>query len=129
MDADDLGDLFLHGKDRVERGHGVLKDHGYLAAANLADIMIAHLQNVLPFKEDAPTLNLCRRGRQQVQNTQRRSRLPGARLAHQPQRLPDADGQVYVGHRVDDSIHGNVFHCQILDFKQCLAHALPPLIA
>ena len=33
VQTDGLGHLLAHGKDRVERGHGFLKDHGNLVAA------------------------------------------------------------------------------------------------
>ena len=40
MNTDRFGDLFFHGKDRVERCHRILKDHRYFAAAQVKNSLL-----------------------------------------------------------------------------------------
>ncbi len=48
MDRDGFGDLVPNGKYRIERGHGFLKDHGYLSAANISHLPFAQVQEISP---------------------------------------------------------------------------------
>ena len=47
VQAHRLGDLLAHRQHRVQAGHGFLKNHGDLVAAQLAHVLVAHLQHVV----------------------------------------------------------------------------------
>jgi hypothetical protein len=52
-----FGDLAANRQHRVKRGHRVLKDHGDAVAANLAQLFLAHLDQVLTVKQDLAVYN------------------------------------------------------------------------
>ena len=93
MEAKDLHELVPHGKDRIERGHGLLKDHGHPVAPDVAEVLHGHIQQALAVKLDAagdPGVLLG-----QAHDGQGRHALAAARLAHDAQGLPlvDIEGQ------------------------------------
>ena len=51
LELQDLGNLVANRKQRVERGHGLLKDHGDIAAAHLAQLCLGHAQQIRVFKD------------------------------------------------------------------------------
>ena len=70
MNFQGLHDLLSNGKNRVERGHGLLEDHGDFAAANLSHFIFALFQQVLPFKEDLAAYDFSRRRLNQLHDRQ-----------------------------------------------------------
>ena len=69
-----LGDLKAGLQDRVERALGILEDHRDVAAANVADLLVAQLQQVLVAKQHLAADHLAR-VRHQPEQRQRRHRL------------------------------------------------------
>jgi hypothetical protein len=77
MQAQRLGNLHADGKGRVERGHGVLQDHGDLCPAHLAHVLGAHPQQILAIKANFPAHNAATRLREQAHNRQQNLRRGG----------------------------------------------------
>ena len=51
LELQDLGNLVTNGEQRVERGHGLLEDHGDVAAAHFAQLRLVHAQQICIFKD------------------------------------------------------------------------------
>ena len=66
MEADNLCDLILYGHNRVKGGHGILEDHGNLFASDVAQLFLAHGQDILSVQLDAAVYNHSRRSRNQL---------------------------------------------------------------
>ena len=56
-----LGDLAPDGEHRIERGHGILEDHGDAVAANVPQLILTQLEQIAPVKPDFPVNNLAGR--------------------------------------------------------------------
>lgn len=99
VNADGLGDLGADLHDRVESGHGLLKDHGDLAAAKTAHGWFGLSEEIA-----AAERNRSRdagEGWQKAQQGQRGGGLSRAGLADQAECLARAD-------REGDALHGRV---------------------
>ncbi len=89
-------------KHRIERGHGVLEDHGDLRPANLSHFIHGQLQQILPIE-----LNLARdlpRLLDQPHDGQRRHALAAAGLPDHAQRLALSNVKGDVVNCLDDAI-------------------------
>jgi hypothetical protein len=53
MQGEHFGDLVADGKNRIERCHRFLKDHGDAVATNATDLLGGQIQQVLPIEIDA----------------------------------------------------------------------------
>ena len=104
--AQDLLDLEADGVDRVERGHGLLEDHGDAVAADLADLRLAQRGQVPAVEQDAAPGDPARRLGQQAQDRKRRDTLAAAALAHQAEGLPARNREVDTVHGRDRSLPG-----------------------
>ena len=56
-----LGDLAADGEHRIERGHGILEDHGDAVAANVPQLILTQLEQIAPVKPDFAVNNLAGR--------------------------------------------------------------------
>ncbi len=72
--ADALGQLVLHGEDRVQAGHRLLEDHRDLVAANAAHLVWESFEQVLPAVEDLAVDHAPRR-LEQAHHRERRDAL------------------------------------------------------
>ena len=54
MDLRGLGQLAADGEHGVERGHRLLEDHGDLATAHAAHLLLAQLQEIAPLEDHRP---------------------------------------------------------------------------
>ncbi len=77
-----LGDLAADGEHRVEGGHGVLKDHGDLFAADLADAFLAQLEQIAAHKDRLAGGDLARRFRDEPQEGHDAHALAATALAY-----------------------------------------------
>jgi hypothetical protein len=68
VDADRFGDLFADGHDRIKRRHRLLKDHGDVAAAELAHGFGIEGEKIASVELDAPIDGGC--GIEQAQNSE-----------------------------------------------------------
>ena len=84
--AHGLRHLVADGEERVQRGHGVLQDHGDPLAADVTHLAVGLLQEVLALEEDLAAHD-ARRRREQAQEGQGERGLARAGLADDPEGL------------------------------------------
>jgi hypothetical protein len=84
---DRLRHLVADREERIERGHGVLQDHGDALAAYAAHVGVRLLQQVLTLEQHAAARH-AGRWRQQAQDGERQRAFPGPRLADDPSVSP-----------------------------------------
>ena len=82
-----LGQLAPDRENRVQRGHRLLIDHGDLLAADVADLGVGQLQQVLTVEDDLAADDLAGRVRDQAHDRQGADALAAAALADKAQRL------------------------------------------
>src|SRR5450759_518542 len=116
MGAQRLHDLPADGVHRVERGHRVLEDHGYLVAANLHQLVVAAAEQLGPAKSDrAPE---SRGPGQHPEYSQRGHGLPGARLPHDAQDLPRLEPVAHAADGMHHPVIGGEVHGEVLDVQE-----------
>ena len=120
VDLHALGNLRAHGVDGVERGHGVLEDHGHLVAAHRPQLLEGHLEDILPLHEDLAGHNPARRRGHQVEDGQGGGGLSGPCFPHQAEGLAGGNGDVDAGDGVHDLVLDDVLHREVLDFQNVL---------
>ncbi len=127
VQAQGLDDLVADGEHRVQRGHGLLEDHGDAAAANGTPPFLGQGQHVHPFvaavgvavvEQDLAARMLGDVTRQQLDHRQGAHRLAAARFAHQAEGLAAVDAETHVLHRVDRVLAGAQPGLEVVDFKQ-----------
>ena len=113
-----LGKLQADAENGIERGHGLLKDHGDLAPAHRPHVLAAQGPQVLPPETNGSGSNASGRNGEESENRQGADRLAAPRFADQRDRFT-------LGHVVRDAIHGTEdaprgveLDSQILDFQQ-----------
>ena len=84
MSCQDLGDLVPHSKDRIERGHRLLEDHGYLCAADLPHFAGEQWRRSRPSNKMLPDTTFPGIGNE-IQNGKGGYGLAAARFADQAQ--------------------------------------------
>ena len=117
-----FSNLLTHRQDRVERGHGFLKDHGNLTGTNLLHRRRVGLHQVLPFKPNLAIGNAPRWHGQQLHDGHGRDTFAATGLPHHAQRFAAVDVKTHPIDRMQDTIIGVKVHLQILNFQQRLAH-------
>lgn len=93
-------DLASHREDRIEAGHGLLKNHADLIAADVAHGALIELEKIDPLEANA-AFDLAGRFRDQAQNRARGNGFAAAALAHDRNRLAGLYGE-------GDAVHGSV---------------------
>ena len=88
VQANRLADLITDGKNRIQRGHGLLKNHGDLVAADFAHLLVAQLEQIMAAIENLPADDLSRRRRNQTHNGERRHALATTGLADESEGFP-----------------------------------------
>ena len=114
--ADGLHDLVAHAVHRVERGHGLLEDHGDLLAPDFLQLPLAHFGDVRPLVADfaaGDPAGLL----QQAQDGAEGLALAAARLAHQAEGLPMEDLEGDAVHGADGLPLAGEGHVEVTDFK------------
>ena len=117
VDHQRFGHLAADGKHRVERGHGLLENHGNSLAPDLSDPFLAQVQKVLVLEKNLP-LDLCRRAAQKLENGKGGHALPAPALADQPHGLPFKEIEVHPVHGIHDPVHGVEPGDQVPDREQ-----------
>ena len=87
MGAVCLHQLIADSMDRVERGHGLLEDHGEAITAEPTTRLVGQLGEVDVVEQDVARRDPGDRVREQAHQRQRRDALAATRFADQPQRL------------------------------------------
>ena len=126
MGEDDLGQLLADREDRVERGHRVLEDHRDPAAAQLAEVVRFHLDEVGALEQDRAAGNVAGGLRQEAEDRERRHALAAAGFADDPDRLVgrQVEGNAIDG--MDASGRGGELDAEIADREQRLALVVEP---
>ena len=107
--------MLTHSKDRVQSGHGVLKDHGYLGAPDLTHISLAGLEQVFPFKKDLTVDHLSWRIGHQTHDGQGGGGLTGPGFTHQSQRLSLFQTEANTVDGLDRILTGGIMNGQIFN--------------
>ena len=84
-------DLFLNAVQRVQRGHGFLKNHRNAIATDMPQFFLAQAQQVLPAIGNAAARVMCERVGQQPEDRMCGDRFARAAFADQGQGLPTFD--------------------------------------
>ena len=124
VDAQRLGQLVADGEKRVERGHGILKDHADLVAADLAEHFGREPRQIRSVKD-----HLVRRNfgvvRQKVQHGEHRNALAAAAFADDAHGLALVHVQIHAAnglHLADVDIERRP---QVFNVKESLHGSLP----
>ena len=113
-----FGDLFDDGNHGIQRGHGILKDHGDLAAANGAHLAFLLAQQAFAFENDVARLDLCGRNGQKAHNAQSRGGLAGSGLAHKSQGFALGELKVQSFNGVYGAAFGDIVDGEIFDLEE-----------
>jgi len=108
MNLNRLGELAANGEHRVQRGHGLLENHGHLTSTHLAHRLLVQSQQIAALKQHLATDDTAGRRHDESHQAERTDRLAAARLSHQCHRLPGV-------HIIGDSVHGP--YCSALAHK------------
>jgi len=109
---DRLLDLKAHLEDRIQAAERVLKDHRDVLAANVADLLAAHLQQVIAAEQDLAAHDPARFV-DQAQDGQGGHALAAARLADDPERFPGGQVKTDAVDRLDHAVVGEELGAQI----------------
>ena len=126
MALEHLEEVLAHRFDRVERGHGVLEDHGDLGAAHAAALLGAHGKHVLAGKLELVGLDLGVLG-QKAHDRLHGDALARAGLTHDGEELAVEDREVHASHGLDEAAvrverGAQVAHAQQLAARRRRAH-------
>ena len=118
-----LGDLLLDAVERVERGHGLLEDHGDAIAPDRLERSRRRMHEILALEQDAALGVVPRdRIRQQLQDRECRHRLSGAAFADERQCLALREVEGHAFHRVNAVTRRLERDGEIADRKERLNH-------
>ncbi len=122
VDFQYLVDLLAHRVQRVERGHGLLEDHGDTVATDLAHGFFVRLDQVLPVEMNLSLGVAGQRVGQQAQDGMCGDRLARAAFAHQRQGFALADVEGHALYHALDLIAGDELDGKVADLDQVLAN-------
>ena len=120
MAFEHLEEMLAHRFDRVERGHGVLEDHGNLRAAHAAALLGAHSEHVLACELELVGRDLGVLG-QKAHDRLHGDALARARLTHNGEELAVADREVHTSHGLDEAAVRVERGAQVTHAKQLAA--------
>ena len=93
VDAQHFRDLVAHREDGIERRHRLLKDHGHVLTANVAQPLVIERQDVGAVEQNLASRLDAAWWWHQTQQRQRGERLAAAGFTHQADRLAAGDGE------------------------------------
>src|ERR1017187_6748347 len=121
VNARDFAELIDHAHIGIERGHGILKNHGNVRAAYVVESRRIEPQQFAAAVADAAA-HARMRG-QQPQDREQQRRLARAGLAHEPDAFPWSDLEVQLAERREAALRGRIAHAQFANLQQrALAH-------
>ena len=129
VNAQRLHQLVADGEQRVHRRHGLLKDHGDFVAADGAELLLIHLEQVLAIEENfTRRIERALRGIE-LKNGHAADGLAAAALAHKAQGFPlfEREGDVPHGVQHRFAVHAEI-NRQVFDLQQFFLgfHCRPP---
>src|SRR5262245_23521714 len=122
VEAQGLRDLLAHREHGIERGHGLLEDHGDLLPPDLPHLVGGHVDEVLPAVDDLALHDLAGRLGDELHHAERRHRLAAAGLAHHAQGLALLNVEVHAVHGAHHAFVREEVRLEILDVQQALGH-------
>ena len=117
----DIGHLPADGQHRIQAGHGVLEDHGYLAAAHGPHGFRRQGQQVPALEVDSPSANAGIRSEQPYDRGDQGG-LAAAAFADDADDLSFRDGKTDMPQRLQGTSFGLVADRQVLDVQHRLVH-------
>ena len=99
-----LSHLSLDREHRVQRGHGILEDHGDLLPPDVRQLFGRESQDVGARKPDLPTEDPTGGARDEPEDRRRADTFPAARLPDDPEGPTRIDLERHTIHRVDESV-------------------------
>ena len=118
MDEERLHDLEADRQHRVERCHRLLEDHRDVASPDLAHLVFAEIEQVLPPEQDAARDHSSRRPRKEPHDGERGHRLAATRLADERHDLAGAHPVGDALDRAHDAARRHEVHVKIFDLEQ-----------
>ena len=114
MDLQRFPNLPTSAVHRIEGGHRILEDHRHLVAADLLQLLLAHLQDIAALVEHL-SLEARVLVTSQAEQRHRRDALARAGLAHDPDDLPAVDVEADAVDGVDRAAGNEKLNPEILD--------------
>src|SRR5262249_47099418 len=99
VEFEGLGKLARDGKDRVKRGHGLLKDHRNLLTPDTPHVRVGGPEQVLTIEDDSPAHRFARRVWHEAHDREGAHTLAAATFPHEAQGFS-------LGEIIGDPIHG-----------------------
>ena len=118
MQLDGFGDLAANGIDGIQRSRGFLKDVGDAAAADGAQALKIHFENVLSTENDVALDDFCRRFGKQAGKGKRRNAFSASALSHDGKRRPFLQRKGDILHGIDEPLVGAKSDRELMDFEQ-----------
>src|SRR5262245_352783 len=112
-----FGDLAPHRQDRIERGHGLLKDHPERSASPQPHRMLGQREQIDPVEEHLPPDDLPGR-RDEAEEAERGHALAAARLPDQAEHLTTLEPERHAVDRARFSGGGDERHREVTDLEQ-----------
>src|SRR5438034_3273611 len=125
VDLEDLGDLRADPRRRIQRRARVLVDHCDPTAADAAQLVLAHAQEVAALEEDSAARD-ARRGRQGLEDRVAERGLARPGLAREPERLPGRHLEAHVAQDAQRSLLGLELHRECADVEHRRWHHVAP---
>ena len=116
MDDEGLRQLTIHGKDRVQRGHGLLENNRNGVAADGVHLVHGQGGQFLALKLDGAGVDVAV-AVQQTQDGHGGNRLAGAGLTDDTDGLAGLQGIGHIVYGLDDALFGFEKGLQVLDLK------------
>ena len=113
-----LGELITDGQERIQRGHGILKDHRDPVATQLAQAFSACVDEVFAFETDGVRTDDCRWGWDQSEDGQVQHGFSRAAFADQTGGGAWLDAQIHSVDSFHQAIRCREVGLEIFDFKQ-----------
>ena len=121
VQEDHLLDLEPDGEHGIERGHGLLEDHGYLVAPDPANALLVEAQEIGTLEENPAADDPAGRLGDEPKDGQREHRLSAPGLAHETQRATRAQLEVHSAQGLHHSFGGVEMGVQVLYLEQGVA--------
>jgi hypothetical protein len=118
VETNHLAHLIAHGEDRVERGHGLLKDHGNPVAPDLTHPGFGVAQKVFSLEPDLAADDLSGRLGNELDDGVRRDAFAATRFAHQPQGFARGDGETHIVHSPGHLTPDEEVRLELIDFQK-----------
>jgi len=98
MDPEDLANLIFYPENRIQGGHGLLKDHGNIISPDLAHLGFGQRQKINTIEKDTSADNFSRGGRDKSQDGKGHDRLAATGFTHETKCVPLFQMEIHTVH-------------------------------